>query len=191
MRAFPSRDAERAKSKAEKRWYTAGIPYRYWRDPLKDERIQFNNLTINNDQIITRAQQQSLFDSMLRAPNWYRPSVIVIGSEPTDTEALALTIRLAKAMLVKGKDITMQDMGYRNIKETHDDSVAYFGYNVVGEMTWERKQRIRDWLSKFNDRLRILAVAGNPYETAVNQLRWEPEGVIYIGGDHQVKMQLV
>jgi len=188
MRAYQSRDGKRARTQDEKLWYAAGIPYRFWHDPLGHIRFK---LIKYEEELTTPEVQEAAYEKLFESKSWRQPNLIAIGSVPTDKEATMLAIRIAKSLLKAGALITLQDMGYDNITETNDDAIVYFGYNILDELTIQRRQRIRDWLSWHDDKLRILVVAGDPLRFMLDTLRFEPNAVVFVDSSKQIKLSLV
>lgn len=183
----PSRERFLARTKAQKLYFAAGIPHRYWKD--EDAQPPCLTIPVEDDEVVTQPQQRQWLTELADPDLWSQPLLMVIGSEPTDDAAQQVAFAVARRMIDADTSITIQNFGSEPSDEDEDTSV-FFGYNVLATMTHDRAQQVRDWLVGHKDCLRVLIVAGNPLETAIQVLRVKPDAMVRLDDRKRLKRTL-
>lgn len=184
----PNRERYLAKTKAQKQYFAAGIPYRYWKDEDKGPPPCMTIPTADDD-VVTQPQQRQWLTELTDPAIWMQPLLMVIGSEPTDDTAMQVAMRAARQMVGAGTVINVHDFG-TEFQDGDEDVGVFFGYNLLPSMTHERAQKVRDWLIGHQDCLRVLVVAGNPMETAINILRVQPDAMVRLDDQRKQRRTL-
>ena len=173
-----SRERFLAKTKAQKMAYVSGIPHHYWADD--ESQPTFRTLECG-DGLVSAKQQQEWANSLFTEKNWQRPYLVVIGSDPTDDAAMSMAMRLARTMIDRKVEIVVQNLGsLKPVEADEDETVAFFGHNVMADMTAARAQTVRDWLEEHPGHLRVLVVAGNPAEAIFRRIRIDPDAIFLL-----------
>lgn len=173
----PKREFYLAKTPTERLWYAVGVPYRYWRaDP-----VQPAYLTIPcGDIAITGRVQQQWLKALQTPDTWQQPSLVIVGSTPTDATAMHVVMDVVKQMCAANLEVSIQAFGDTVAAPEDEDTVCAIGHNILPDLTPTRAQQIRDWVTHHNDKLCVLVVAGNPLEIALNRLHQDPNAVILL-----------
>jgi len=199
MRTKYSKDASRAKTPEQKGLYLAGIPYRYWGSDTKN--VNFQKLSYRNDakdgkskvEVLADVEQQKVWFNSLKKDKtlWRQPSVLVLGSSPTDYEAMAMMTVLVRRLLAWEKQVQVQNMADSDGHTFFQNPAAYFAYNLTEEIEeYSRRARVRDWVVKHADTFRVLAVAGNPLNFALDTLHVRPDAACFVDGSKSLTLSL-
>ena len=180
----------------EKKLYMAGLPQKYW--GYVNSNILFTSFhkrLLNQHKRLTDADQNKQWNKLLETP--IAPQIICIASAPTDHHAMATSAVLAKAQLelLSGNLMAYKAIRFVNsnlhswtFDREYPDCSMVVVYNVMDDAPDERLQIVRDYLTSFGTKLRVVVVGsttGNPIDFMWERLHLEAD--LYFGSTNHLK----
>jgi len=153
-----SADYHRIRSTQDAAYYSAGIPFVYWKAFTESPFF----LPINGNE---GYNQQAKFNRLQNSDKIFdKNHLIYVGAEDEDSASLIVYEWMKRALFLNCK-IQITDSAL--IKEEHvEDETVFMLTNLFHKCTSERIMHSRDWIFRHKDCFRILVMACDPYDFA-------------------------
>jgi len=166
----------------ERALWIMGIEPRYWKASLTE--LAPYGFTVDRKYgktvTVSKKAQVDIMKKIVETPEYLRyPTVVGIGSTPTEGYGMACAAAIAKIAVKNGLQVAVLDLGnmpdrqsnldrYNRIK----DADVVIIHNISKESTPQRIQDARDWIKESCDRFCVYVVAGtDPLSFADIKLR--------------------
>jgi len=168
---YRTADYHRVKTQQDALFYSASIPYLYW----KKEDITPMFLPIAN---CGAYDQETKFKTLISKDTIFKkPYLIFIGSSDEYSSLLISYDLMKKALLLDNK-VQITDSSLVQ-EEIVIDETVFMLTNIFDRGTNERVMKARDWIYRHKEYFRIVTMACDPYEFSL-QIRVTPNAMFNV-----------
>ncbi len=171
-------DMRLARDPQERALAAIGIPRRYWHlelDNFKFRQIEFRG------QPFSSAAQRHLVKWLCTEAEWHWGRLIVIASDPTDNDAMALGSFILQKLLEKGCPVGFDDIAYT--PKWYDPYPRFLLlHNIFRRISDDHVGVVQKTVNRFGGCTKLLLVGGvtDPWKFSTKQIGYIPNYVIYV-----------